>query len=110
MSKTKPELESEPVTELPSADPGTPATVSAAAESPIPGTVETTTEVAAAPETMETTTEVAAAPETMDCIVIRGHLTHDGKTYPPGARVALPLAVALGLIASQTVVRADAPA
>ena len=97
MAKTKTEIETE--TDLPIAESTAPDAISAAADSPIPGTVETLTEA----------TATAPALATIDCIVIRGRLQHDGNVYPQDARVTLPADVATGLIQSQIVIRAEAP-
>ncbi|CDI04310.1 hypothetical protein BN873_940005 [Candidatus Competibacter denitrificans Run_A_D11] len=75
----------------------------AAAEAPAPnpeaaGTTETTP---------VTANEPPPPPALIPCVTLHGRLTHEGKTYAPHERVSLPVDLALGLIDSGHVARAE---
>lgn len=73
------------------------------------GTAETTetATMSAAETTDATVATVSAEPAIIECVTLHGRLTHEGKTYAPHERVLLPVDLALGLIASGHVARAD---
>lgn len=75
----------------------------AAAEAPAPSPQ--------AAETTETTpvtaNEPPPPPALIPCVTLHGRLTHEGKTYAPHERVSLPVDLALGLIESGHVARAE---
>ena len=75
----------------------------AAAEAPAPNPEAAgTTEI-----TPVTANEPPPPPALIPCVTLHGRLTHEGKTYAPHERVSLPVDLALGLIDSGHVARAE---
>ena len=84
-------------------DPVLETAAAAAAEAPAPSPEATqTTET-----TPFTTNDLPAGPRLIPCVALHGRLTHEGKTYAPHERVSLPVDLALGLIDSGHVARAE---